>query len=73
VLIQYDKARRAEALAEAARLRSSGQNVVTRLLSDREVTEPAAEVPASSGGSSVRSIRDVYEQVITYQAEQGGR
>jgi ATP phosphoribosyltransferase regulatory subunit len=73
VLIQYDKARRAEALAEAARLRSAGQNVVTSLLSDHEVTEPAAEVVASSGGSSVRSARDVYDQVITYQAEQGGR
>lgn len=73
VLIQYDKARRAEALAEAARLRSGGQNVVTSLLSDQEVTEPAAEVVASSGGSSVRSARDVYDQVITYQAEQGGR
>ncbi|MGF9700668.1 ATP phosphoribosyltransferase regulatory subunit [Paenibacillus sp. MABNR03] len=73
VLIQYNKARRAEALAEAARLRSSGQNVVTQLLSDREITEPTTEVFASTGASSERSARNVYEQVITYQAEQGGR
>ncbi|MET1167783.1 ATP phosphoribosyltransferase regulatory subunit, partial [Bacillus velezensis] len=64
VLIQYTPKRRAEALTEAARLRSMGQNVVTLLLPEDGAGASAVSVEARTAQA---------EQVITYGSEEGGR
>lgn len=60
VLIEYGTEHRAQALAEAGRLRGFGQNVVTRLI---------------ESGNTARNETETaqYEQVITYPSGKGAR
>ncbi len=63
IRIEYSPDRRAQALTEAARLRSLGQNVVTSLLADKkeETTPVTSETTAG-----------LDEQVIIYRSQKGG-
>ncbi|GGO05193.1 ATP phosphoribosyltransferase regulatory subunit [Saccharibacillus kuerlensis] len=61
VLIVYDTNRRAEALAEAGRLRAEGRTAVTRLSAEREEsaisTQEAANADGEQGGRYSRVLR----------------
>ncbi len=71
VLIEYQSKYRAEALTEAARLRSLGKNVVTALLSEENSNNETARVAVTSGEQEVRSDKR-YAEVIRYASEERG-
>ncbi|OBZ10779.1 ATP phosphoribosyltransferase regulatory subunit [Bacillus sp. FJAT-27264] len=62
ILVQYDVSRRQEGLQEAARLRSEGRVVVTRLLSEQGDSDSGDK----SGDDSAGLQEERYEQVRTF-------
>ncbi|WP_246316896.1 ATP phosphoribosyltransferase regulatory subunit [Paenibacillus agri] len=62
ILVQYDVSRRQEGLQEAARLRSEGRVVVTRLLSEQRDSDSGDKPGADSAGLQ----EERYEEVRTF-------
>ncbi|MFF2909143.1 ATP phosphoribosyltransferase regulatory subunit [Paenibacillus sp. NPDC057934] len=62
ILVQYDVSRRQEGLQEAARLRSEGRVVVTRLVSGQEDSDSREE----SGNDNAGLQEERYEEILTF-------
>ncbi len=70
VLVQYDALRRMEGLAEAARLRSAGQIVVTRLVTEPEELEKVRRLDADTVEAAGVQYGEIYT-FVSFVSEHG--